>query len=93
MKDADYKTITLVNGIKLQVDFSMNQMPCRKCKKLIRFGITNSGKYMPIIKVGDNWQTHFADCEFAKEFRKKKSKVDVALDEMEKERARFEIED
>lgn len=66
----NYQKIQLLNGLEVQVDMSARRTPCRKCKKLIRFGITKSGKYLPIIEKGDDWQAHFADCEFADSFRK-----------------------
>ena len=87
MKDIDYKEITLLGGAKVQVDFSQRPTPCRKCAKPIRFGITAAGKYMPVIEVDGQWQSHFADCEFAKDFRK--TKMNEKLDQMDKERAKF----
>ena len=65
------EVIKLLGGSDVQVDFSQNEIPCRKCNKPIRFATTRFGKYIPIIKIGNEWQAHFADCQFAGEFRKK----------------------
>lgn len=90
MKDPKYQEIKLLGGAVVQVDFSQRRVQCRKCKKLIRFGITQSGKFIPIIEKGDDYQSHFADCQFANDFRKNPARLDQELDEMEAKRDNFE---
>ena len=66
------ETVELIGGAKVSVDFEESRVKCRGCDKWIRFGITQvSRRFIPIIDVGEKWQAHFADCEKAKEFRKK----------------------
>jgi len=81
----NYQPIKLLGGVIVQVDLDSHQTTCSKCKKLIRFGITTSGKYMPVIKIGDSWQSHFTDCKFANTFRKTK------IDEIEEEETNQEL--
>ena len=70
IKDMNYQKIKLIGGAEVNVDFDVKQTSCKKCGKLIMFAITEkSGKFIPIIKVGENYQAHFADCKFAAEFR------------------------
>jgi hypothetical protein len=78
----NYQKIKLLNGLEVQVDMSARRAACRKCKKLIRFGITPKGKYIPIIEKTGGWDTHFADCEFADEFRK--SRVSSHVEDQQK---------
>ena len=91
MKIIDLRTIKLLSGAEVTVDFSQRQTSCKKCKKLIRFGVTKNEKYMPISKKDGDWESHFASCEPAKSFRKKdtKKEIDKRLDQMEKEREKL----
>lgn len=42
-----------------------------KCGKTIYWAVTEKKKLMPVCFVDDEWQSHFADCPSANEFRKK----------------------
>jgi len=67
------KIIQLLGGAMVEVNFEEPETECRRCKKKIRFAITiKNQKKIPIIKAGENWQAHFTDCQFEKEFRKPK---------------------
>lgn len=66
----DYQEITLLGGAKVHVDFDSRMVECKKCGKKFRFGLTRNNKLMPIVKVGEEWQSHFADCPAAAKFRK-----------------------
>ncbi len=67
----NYETIKLLGGAEVVVDFDDKEARCRKCGKKIRFGITKHSRLMPIIQQEDGqWKSHFADCQFAAEFRK-----------------------
>ncbi len=74
----NYQSIKLLGGAIVQVDLDSNRTKCTKCKEMIRFGITEKGKYMPIIEIKpDVWQSHFADCKFADSFRKTNLEKDI----------------
>lgn len=65
-----YESIKLIGGAEVHVDMDSKRTACRKCKKLIRFGVTRNGKLMPIIQLDNGeWQSHFTDCEEADSFR------------------------
>ena len=66
----NYQPIKLLGGAIVQVDLDSRERKCNSCKQMIKFGITKNGKYMPIIQVGNEYQSHFADCKFANKFRK-----------------------
>ena len=91
MKDIKLRKITLLKGAEVTVDFSQRQTSCKKCKKLIRFGVTKNEKYIPISKKDGDWEQHFASCVSAKSFSKKdtKKEIDKRLDQMEKEREKL----
>ncbi|MFA4833602.1 MAG: hypothetical protein WC619_02000 [Patescibacteria group bacterium] len=72
-KYINYQKIKLLGGAEVSVDLDGRHVACQKCGKLLRFGITANGKYMPIIRAGDNYQSHFADCPGANKFRKSDS--------------------
>jgi hypothetical protein len=78
----DYQKIKLLGGAEVFVDFGNKMTRCRKCGKPIRFGLTSNGKLMPIVPVGKDWQSHFADCEFAAEFRK--TDIEQKIEDREK---------
>lgn len=62
--------VKLKCGIKVLADFRTKKK-C-KCGQDIWFARTQKGKTMPIVLVGlAEWDTHFADCPFAKKFRKR----------------------
>jgi hypothetical protein len=81
----NYQKIKLLGGAEVHVDFDAKRVACKKCKKLIRFALTKNGKQMPIIEKGSDWQAHFADCEFAAEFRKSDGESRVAEAEKNQE--------
>ena len=78
----NYQKIKLLGGAVVSVDLDANRTKCKKCGEMIRFGITASGKYMPIIQIGENYQSHFVDCKFADSFRK--TKMENNIDEENK---------
>ena len=58
-------------GIEVVVDWK-EETKCKKCGKRIWFAKTNNGKLIPIEMVRlAVWDTHFATCPYANEFRKK----------------------
>lgn len=61
----DIKVIKLIGEVEVQVDFDDKPVPCRKCKKFIRFGISRFGKFIPINMKGalGDWQVHFDACK------------------------------
>jgi len=67
-----YQDIKLKSGIEVTVDWE-SKTKCKKCKKEIWFAVTHKNlKVMPIELVGlAKWDSHFATCPFADEFRKK----------------------
>lgn len=65
---AKLQDIHLRNGIELTVDWN-SKMVCR-CGVEIWWGRTKNHKFMPIELVGlAEWDSHFATCPYAKEFR------------------------
>ncbi len=45
---------------------------CKKCGETIYWAVTEkTRKLMPVVFIKDQWQSHFVDCKYAKEFRKK----------------------
>ncbi len=72
-----FDEITLKGGAVVFVDQPMRRGVCRKCRAAIVWSNTKeTGKYMPIVRDGDGWKSHFADCPFAKEFRRKVKRDD-----------------
>lgn len=67
----DYQSIKLLGGAEVFVDFDARMASCKKCGEKIRFGITKNGRSMPICEIGGNWRSHFSNCKFANNFRKK----------------------
>jgi hypothetical protein len=70
--------IRLIGGAVVTVDFGAAPAKCKKCKKLIRWGLTKNNTLMPISRAQPpeegpffEWQSHFADCPSANFFRKK----------------------
>lgn len=62
--------IKLRSGSEVTADWD-SKTNCKKCGKEIFWAMTKNEKPMPIILVGlAEWDSHFADCKFAKEFRK-----------------------
>jgi len=62
--------IKLNGGAKVMVDWN-TQSVCKKCGVKILWCETKNGKQMPINLVGVmEWESHFASCKFAKEFRR-----------------------
>ena len=47
---------------------------CKKCGAVIFWAVTKGGKTMPVI-YKDGWQSHFADCPNAQEFRKDRKEL------------------
>ncbi len=81
----NYQKIKLLGGAEVQVDLDAKRARCKKCGKSIRFAITSkNGKMIPIIEKGKYWQAHFADCEYAAEFRK--SNLESRIEDEEKNR-------
>jgi len=67
----NYQRIQLKGGAYVLLDLDAKRVACRKCKKLIRFAITEKrGKKIPIEEAGEKFVAHFATCEFANDFRK-----------------------
>lgn len=67
----NYQTIKLIGGAKVTIDTDERMTRCSKCAQQIRFGITQSGKKMPITEIAPGeYQSHFADCPAASSFRK-----------------------
>lgn len=65
----NYQTIKLIGGASVYVDLD-SRAKCRKCGKPIKFGATKNNKLIPIIEMKPGeYQAHFADCEYADEFR------------------------
>ena len=81
----NYQKIKLLGGAVVTVDLDANRTKCKKCEEMIRFAITDSGKFMPIIQVGENWQSHFTDCRFSDSFRKTKLENDIEQQERNQE--------
>lgn len=67
------ETIKLKGGSDVEVDLSKETSKCRDCKEEIHWAKTKNGKWNPI-KQDENgeWISHFSDCKFADNFRKKK---------------------
>ena len=66
------QVIKLKGGAEVLVDWA-TKTQCKKCGKKIYWAKTKTGKLMPIEVCGlAEWQSHFAGCPFAKEFRKSK---------------------
>ena len=78
----NYQNIILIGGIEVHVDMDARQTPCKKCRKMIRFGVTKNSRLMPIIKIGDEWKSHFADCQFANDFRR--TTIDRRIEDIER---------
>ena len=69
------QTIRLNGGTGIEVTVDWNDKKKCKCGKEIWFAKTTKNKLIPIELVSlANWQTHFATCKFADEFRKKRGK-------------------
>jgi len=86
----DKRVIQLLGGAMVEVNFEEPETECRKCKKKIRFATTiKNQKYIPIIKEGEAWQAHFADCQYAKEFRKPKTYAERKKEKIAKIHAKF----
>lgn len=63
------QTIHLKCGVEVTVDWNA-KTKCKACGKDIWFGKTKTGKLMPFVLVGlAEWDTHFADCPKAEEFK------------------------
>ena len=71
MSKRKLQQIKLNCGILVLVDWNTRKK-CR-CGKEIFFATTKNNKLIPIELVGlAEWDTHFATCPFAKDFRKKR---------------------
>lgn len=57
--------VKLKSGIEVEVDFSEGSSKCRGCEAEIYWGVTSTGKRMPVTII-----SHFVDCPKAMEFRK-----------------------
>jgi len=84
-----YENITLVGGARVTVDLS-EPSKCKKCKKEIFWATTKNAKSMPITKdLSNNWISHFADCPYAKDFKKTiKAGAGDKLDEVNRQKER-----
>ena len=69
---AEYK---VNNMIKLkggaEVEETSDTTACKACGALMTWAITKNNKKIPIVKEGDEWISHFANCSNASSFRKK----------------------
>lgn len=85
----NFVKITLKGGSEVTVDLSA-RTHCKKCKKEIWWATTKNAKSMPITKDADgNWISHFADCQYAKNFRKQIAPGDGdRLDEIRQQESR-----
>lgn len=71
-KKLKLQEIKLQCGIKVMVDWNSKDK-CKKCGKDILWAMTKNKKFMPIVLTGFmEWDTHYADCPFADQFRKSK---------------------
>lgn len=62
--------IKLKSGIEVVVDWD-SKTTCKNCNAEIYWAETKNGKFMPIELVGlAEWDTHYATCKFANEFKK-----------------------
>lgn len=60
----DYQKIKLPNGIDLTIDLDKKRVACSRCHKLIRWGITDMGRYVPVIEHNEVFRQHLTDCNF-----------------------------
>jgi len=66
------ETIKLLGGSEVQVDLSKPSW-CGSCANEIYWAKTKSGKNTPISKTEQGfYESHFANCPFAKKYRKKR---------------------
>lgn len=64
------KKIKLEGGAEVDIDLN-RPTKCKGCGAKIWFGVTKSGSLMPVIEIRkDVFQSHFADCKKAKNFKK-----------------------
>lgn len=72
------QTIVLDNGQEVIINHD-SKCVCRRCGKEIFWAMTKNKKAMPIELVSlARWNTHYATCPFAAEFRKKPTKEEQA---------------
>jgi hypothetical protein len=62
--------VTLKGGAEAWIDSPEKKSSCKKCNAIIIWGVSRSNKWMPLVKDGEEWVSHFSNCPGAKEFRK-----------------------
>jgi len=76
----NYQTIKLNGGAEVYLDLDQKRTKCKKCDTMLYFGLTKNNKSMPIEQMEDGtYESHFANCKFANDFRKNKSKFEESI--------------
>ncbi len=69
------KKIKLEGGAEVEIDLN-RPTKCRGCGAKIWFAVTKEGKLMPVVEIGpEKYQSHFADCKKAKDFKRPNNKL------------------
>ena len=66
--------LTLEGGAQVFIDSPEKKGVCKSCKAEFIWGVTKKNKWMPIVKNGDKYTSHFSNCPGSKNFRKDKVK-------------------
>ena len=61
--------ITLEGGAEVDIE-NRPKGVCKSCGMEFVWGVTKNHKWMPVVKFGDKYISHFADCTGAMEHRK-----------------------
>lgn len=74
------QTIVVGHNVEVTVDFD-SKGKCRKCGQEIYWAVTKNNKNMPVTYNSqyDSWDSHFATCPFANEFRRKHETQDTGV--------------
>lgn len=65
-----FGTTTLEGGAKVWIEPTATPTECKKCGAKIYFAMAYNKKFMPVVYKDGKWFSHFADCPYAKKFRK-----------------------